>query len=248
MQKAQAEISPLVPKVPVNDAESDLSATVIHEDGSVSKSNALADTSADDDASIRGVLSSDGPGGRRSVSSTTNTMDDIPAIRVSAESDRGEGSPHTAHEQGVNGNVKQNGVEGAGHTLEKPVQAAAGEGGEGTQEMPSPNAAQEPFSFSNKRLCERWLDNLFMVLYEVMCGTFRFCFQLTPNYRISEYGLFLEPRLPTLRHNMLRIVRLVLSGRSSGIWVSAYIIKRRQKRLINDASTLRDILKSPGRS
>lgn len=26
---------------------------------------------------------------------------------------------------------------------------------------------KEPFSFSNKRLCERWLDNLFMVLYEV---------------------------------------------------------------------------------
>jgi hypothetical protein len=31
----------------------------------------------------------------------------------------------------------------------------------------SPAPVQEPFSFSNKRLCERWLDNLFMVLYEV---------------------------------------------------------------------------------
>jgi tetratricopeptide (TPR) repeat protein len=166
MQKAQAEISPLVSKAPANDTESDLSATVIHEDGSVSKSSTLADTGADDDASIRGVLSSDGPGGRRSVSSTTNVVDGIPVIRVSVESDRGEDSPQTAHEQGVNGNVKQNGVEGAGDTLEKPMLAAAGEGGEGTQEMPSPNAAQEPFSFSNKRLCERWLDNLFMVLYE----------------------------------------------------------------------------------
>lgn len=27
-------------------------------------------------------------------------------------------------------------------------------------------AADASFSFGNKRLCERWLDNLFMVLYE----------------------------------------------------------------------------------
>jgi len=31
---------------------------------------------------------------------------------------------------------------------------------------PASPLPQEPFSFSNKRLCERWLDNLFMVLYE----------------------------------------------------------------------------------
>jgi hypothetical protein len=62
----------------------------------------------------------------------------------------------------VNGVIQQNGVEK--HDLERPVQAA----GEGDQSMneASPAPAQEPFSFSNKRLCERWLDNLFMVLYE----------------------------------------------------------------------------------
>ena len=46
---------------------------------------------------------------------------------------------------------------------QKPELAAADpekEDGEGTP------SSSETFSFSNKRLCERWLDNLFMVLYE----------------------------------------------------------------------------------
>ncbi|KAK0496621.1 Chs5p-Arf1p-binding proteins-domain-containing protein [Armillaria luteobubalina] len=34
------------------------------------------------------------------------------------------------------------------------------------EDTASPGLPPEPFSFSNKRLCERWLDNLFMVLYE----------------------------------------------------------------------------------
>ena len=63
----------------------------------------------------------------------------------------------------ANGAVQQNGVEK--HKIERPVQAA-GEGDQNVNEA-SPAPAQEPFSFSNKRLCERWLDNLFMVLYEV---------------------------------------------------------------------------------
>ncbi|ORY94733.1 Chs5p-Arf1p-binding proteins-domain-containing protein [Syncephalastrum racemosum] len=34
------------------------------------------------------------------------------------------------------------------------------------QKEPANQPSQESFSFGNKRLCERWLDNLFMVLYE----------------------------------------------------------------------------------
>ncbi|KAG8216377.1 Chs5p-Arf1p-binding proteins-domain-containing protein, partial [Butyriboletus roseoflavus] len=42
-----------------------------------------------------------------------------------------------------------------------------GENGHGHEEAAeSPRASQDMFSFTNKRLCERWLDNLFMVLYE----------------------------------------------------------------------------------
>ena len=46
----------------------------------------------------------------------------------------------------------------------EPIPLQEEDKGKGKEEPPSPS---EPFSFSNKRLCERWLDNLFMVLYEV---------------------------------------------------------------------------------
>ncbi|PPQ88559.1 hypothetical protein CVT25_009939 [Psilocybe cyanescens] len=63
----------------------------------------------------------------------------------------------------ANGNGQPNGIASAG--LERPTQAA-GEGAEQNVNEASPASVKEPFSFSTKRLCERWLDNLFMVLYE----------------------------------------------------------------------------------
>jgi len=55
--------------------------------------------------------------------------------------------------------------------VSKPEQAAAGPSEETTtsaaENVTAENERSEGFSFSNKRLCERWLDNLFMVLYEV---------------------------------------------------------------------------------
>jgi Chs5-Arf1p-binding protein BUD7/BCH1 len=174
MQKAQGEISPLASTNAVNGK--DTSTAVIHEDGTVvtrdstaSNSTTLAEASADDDASTRGVVSSESAADVSSAGSSPNVADGIaiPTIRISTESNRESDPSQTAQEAGVNGDAKQNGVKEVGNTLEKPIQAAAGEAGEGAQEPPSPNSAQEPFSFSNKRLCERWLDNLFMVLYEV---------------------------------------------------------------------------------
>ncbi|KAI8137481.1 Chs5p-Arf1p-binding proteins-domain-containing protein [Fennellomyces sp. T-0311] len=48
-------------------------------------------------------------------------------------------------------------------SLERPQQAAE----EAKDSTEAPSSAQDSsFSFGNKRLCERWLDNLFMVLYE----------------------------------------------------------------------------------
>ncbi|KAF8951674.1 hypothetical protein CPC16_004609 [Podila verticillata] len=49
-----------------------------------------------------------------------------------------------------------------GKSIEKPRVAAASEEDEEKEE----DAVELSFSFSNKRLCDRWLDNLFMVLYE----------------------------------------------------------------------------------
>ncbi|KAJ7753788.1 Chs5p-Arf1p-binding proteins-domain-containing protein, partial [Mycena metata] len=103
-----------------------------------------------DNASTRGMVS---PGG-----SAVSCYDEMGSRRFGfrAESDRDEMSVKTA----VN-------------TLERPVQAAAGDeedtaGADKDKKgkEPAPPLPQEPFSFSNKRLCERWLDNLFMVLYE----------------------------------------------------------------------------------
>ena len=55
--------------------------------------------------------------------------------------------------------------EAAGDDVERPSLAAVKEEeDEGDKKTPVP---PQDYSFSNKRLCERWLDNLFMVLYEV---------------------------------------------------------------------------------
>lgn len=155
---------------------------VFHEDGSVSspqRGDSLQGQKAeraDDDASTRGVASptqsaqngdeegdDDDDAGNDTGSETLANANGIPTIRISTESAREQ---KAAQEKATNGHneAKENGVtEGPGDTLEKPVQAA-----ENSQDAEGgPAAAQEPFSFSNKRLCERWLDNLFMVLYEV---------------------------------------------------------------------------------
>lgn len=109
----------------------------------------------------------------------------IPTIRISTDSDREvdeEGNTTNANPgptKDANGDPTTNGFDNSRDVsgLEKPAQAAAGEEEDKeSQEPPSPNmhtqsqsqgAGNESFSFSNKRLCERWLDNLFMVLYEV---------------------------------------------------------------------------------
>jgi hypothetical protein len=183
MQKAQGEISPLASTNTVNGkarSGGNAGKAVIYEDGTVvtrdsivSNSTTLAETSADDDASTRGVVSSSSAPDVSSAGSSPDIADSItiPTIRISTESQRdGDLSP-TTQEPGVNGEAKRNVPKEMGDTLEKPVQAAAGESADGAQEPPSPSSAQEPFSFSNKRLCERWLDNLFMVLYEVCALT-----------------------------------------------------------------------------
>jgi len=132
---------------------------------------------ADDDASTKGVrappsvnlegspTSSPTPSPSQSHSVDDDAETAIPTIRISTESGREEKAAAAAK---VNGREDANSepvVEG----LQQPAQAAAGDGdGESKDATPHNGpGAQESFSFSNKRLCERWLDNLFMVLYEV---------------------------------------------------------------------------------
>ena len=53
----------------------------------------------------------------------------------------------------------------ADRSMEKPVPTIAAEEVKSGNDDSDPNHSQYP-QFQNKRLCERWLDNLFMVLYE----------------------------------------------------------------------------------
>ena len=169
------------------------SQNVIHEDGSVlpSKQRSASQTTtlvvgADDDASVRAVNESPTHKSRQA----SLTVADIPTIRISTESDgerereasttepAEEPEQREAHEEGneeegmeedeSKDSTKVNGTAPVIHdTLEKPIQAAA-DNSSGTEDAaPTPAATTDSFSFSNKRLCERWLDNLFMVLYEV---------------------------------------------------------------------------------
>jgi len=185
MQKAQAEINQVVATTNGNSTneEQDAGRVVIYEDGTVAPRSI---NGHDDDASIRAMMSP-------TKTSLDTSVSPIPMIRVSSESGREERETGEQVEQEeedisrgptpqveqdeedtsrgptppdkVDPNLGQNGV--AKSMLEKPVQAAAGEAEPKEGETA---AAAEAFSFSNKRLCERWLDNLFMVLYEVCCA------------------------------------------------------------------------------
>ena len=155
MQKTQSDIQQVLSATSTNGFSHpsgfDIGTAVVHEDGTVVR------PSIDDQVSTRGIISpsptikpADANGSDDEPAST------VPTIRISTDS-----SPS------ANGVVEENGV----RDLERPVQAA-GDGDQNVNEA-SPAPAQEPFSFSNKRLCERWLDNLFMVLYEVSYPSFR---------------------------------------------------------------------------
>lgn len=125
------------------------------------------------------------------------------------DEDDDEDEDEVVENKAVNGNTQTNGIKT--HAPEKPAQAA----GEGEQAMneASPVPAQEAFSFSTKRLCERWLDNLFMVLYEacysrsihILVGIDIMCFSTS---RIYASGQFSVPRLLISKLNMSLIAKL----------------------------------------
>ncbi len=98
----------------------------------------------------------------------------VPIIRVSSESDRdAEEADGDAPTAAVDGDVKTNGTgfheSVSGVDRPEPAQAAPEDDLQNRPQTPvieSSASTAATTSFSNKRLCERWLDNLFMVLYE----------------------------------------------------------------------------------
>ncbi|KAJ7698549.1 Chs5p-Arf1p-binding proteins-domain-containing protein [Mycena rosella] len=148
-----------------------------HGRGESAEGTTLADEE-EDNASTRGMVS---PGGSM-VSAATSPVSGG-AHEVNGNGNGESNAKHNAHENGIptiristesDREEKDVPAVAAVDSLERPVQAAAGDDndgnvtgtGAGADKEAKEAAAQEPFSFSNKRLCERWLDNLFMVLYE----------------------------------------------------------------------------------
>ena len=202
------------------------------------------DTVADDDASTKGVLTppsenrEDSPNSSAAQSPAQTHVGEtesvIPTIRISTESAREESlrAEKAAASAKMNGREKANGdpaVEG----LQQPAQAAAGDN-DGESKDPTSNSGsggQESFSFSNKRLCERWLDNLFMVLYEVsVVYDHRIAAVCRQSTRTSEFGRFFEQKSRTSKRSMWHTAKPDWNGKSLATLVCGCITRRRQKR------------------
>ncbi|KAL4817978.1 Chs5p-Arf1p-binding proteins-domain-containing protein [Aspergillus spinulosporus] len=79
----------------------------------------------------------------------------------SSEQENGDGRPVESVTEIVNGDDHTQGE----NAIERPEQTMASEVVKSGNDDPDPSHASYT-QFKNKRLCERWLDNLFMVLYE----------------------------------------------------------------------------------
>lgn len=240
MQKAQADIrahSPASTPTSANGGLPKREASLPESATLASSVSASKQADADDDASTRGMASPASLSAAHSHNASTTdglgpspSPNGIPQIRISTESNRervqsdaeAEVEADKADEEekvaNGNGNAAENGAgHAAGEALERPVQAAAGTGDSAQDGDPAGASSQEPFSFSNKRLCERWLDNLFMVLYEVsLAWAFPFPTEGADvcGRRTCVCGPSSVRRLHITRPSMWLIARPPWSGRS----------------------------------
>ncbi|BGP40620.1 bud site selection protein [Rhodotorula kratochvilovae] len=140
---------------------------------------------AEDDAPAPAASSSPAAGGVPTIAVNGQTEDgrsveperapsspSIPTIKVSTESDgERERAELRRFEESEEGRRAREGVHKPGAARQAPEEKE-GKDGAAEEEEDGARAAKEDeedkdgASFQNKRLCERWLDNLFMVLYE----------------------------------------------------------------------------------
>ena len=129
---------------------------------------------SDEDASIKGVHSETPSFAVENPSSEDvgegSGSAGIPTIKVSTDSDgERERDAVAKYEEGETGMAAE--APGVGRP-ETSVRGEAEGETSASAGVESAGGVQAPGSFSNKRLCERWLDNLFMVLYEVRSSPF----------------------------------------------------------------------------
>ncbi|KAJ1717473.1 clathrin-coated vesicle protein [Aspergillus flavus] len=87
------------------------------------------------------------------------------SIATNGNEDQQNGTNAEEQDENPETTLSENKEEQAGDSIEKPEQTMASEVVKSGKEEPDPSHSSYT-QFRNKRLCERWLDNLFMVLYE----------------------------------------------------------------------------------
>lgn len=87
------------------------------------------------------------------------------SIATNGNEDQQNGTNAEEQDENPETTPSENKEEQAGDSIEKPEQTMASEVVKSGKEEPDPSHSSYT-QFRNKRLCERWLDNLFMVLYE----------------------------------------------------------------------------------
>ncbi|KAG8800134.1 hypothetical protein FRC16_003521 [Serendipita sp. 398] len=110
----------------------------------------------DDDASTRGMMSP-------SAQSSSMADGDL-SVQPPGDGDDDE-EPRSAQGGTTNG-TKKNGFAQGMSNINKPTKAAASDADEGEDQDRRREVSGEANTLNSKRLCERWLDNMFMCLYE----------------------------------------------------------------------------------
>ncbi|KAI9831554.1 MAG: hypothetical protein M1819_004784 [Sarea resinae] len=114
-----------------------------------------------------------GQGQQRRRSASTTALRGTPSPRIngdgahleSHEDQDGEGSSVAGTTEVETDGEAETGEMAADRSIEKPGHTIASEVVKSGSEDPDPSHGNYT-QFQNKRLCERWLDNLFMILYE----------------------------------------------------------------------------------
>ena len=94
-----------------------------------------------------------------------NTPDSPEQSRAAEVSQEPDSAGPSSNANQMNGQAEQ-GMAAVDRSIEKPGHTVASEEVKAGGEEPADPSHTQYAQFQNKRLCERWLDNLFMVLYE----------------------------------------------------------------------------------
>jgi Chs5-Arf1p-binding protein BUD7/BCH1 len=161
-QKAQVVAESMDGEPQVNGVEHEAS---VRDSLATAVDGKAADDDNDDNASTRGMVSPS----RQS----TSTEPEVDAkARASTDSTTEPEEPVSAQAEALNG-MKTTGFANGSGGVNKPTRAAASEADEAEDEYRKNHVKADATALNSKRLCERWLDNMFMCLYEVWLPAFQ---------------------------------------------------------------------------